>query len=187
MQIEETTALATGGTTFVYRELGPRGGTPLLGLSRSPVPLRMSRRTTCGEFCAASWATPPPIGEPDQVDMPTAARAEERGRIGGHRGERGPSGAGTPAGRSRRPCLGRLDRRRLRQRAGRELRRQLQDRADRRPRVAHPFPARARDRRRVGWFNTTRPHSALNDLSPRQFEELSNKPTETKTRTLQPN
>jgi putative transposase len=39
----------------------------------------------------------------------------------------------------------------------------------------------------VGWFNTTRLHSALNDLSPRQFEELSNIPTETKTRTLQPN
>ncbi len=38
-------------------------------------------------------------------------------------------------------------RRRLRQRARRELRRQLQDRADPRPRLAHPLPARARDRR----------------------------------------
>ena len=37
-----------------------------------------------------------------------------------------------------------IGRRRLRQRAGRELRRQLQDRADRRPRLAHPLPARAR-------------------------------------------
>ena len=46
--------------------------------------------------------------------------------------------------RPRRPGLGRLGRRRLRQRAGRELRRLLQDRADRRPRLAHPHPARAR-------------------------------------------
>jgi hypothetical protein len=38
-------------------------------------------------------------------------------------------------------------RRRLRQRAGRELRRQLQDRADRRPRVALTLAARARRRR----------------------------------------
>ena len=43
--------------------------------------------------------------------------------------------------------LDRLGRRRLRQRAGRELRRHLQDRADRRPRLAHPIPARAGDRR----------------------------------------
>ena len=43
--------------------------------------------------------------------------------------------------------VGRLGRRRLRQRDGRELRRQLQDRADRRSRVAHPSPARARRRR----------------------------------------
>jgi transposase InsO family protein len=38
----------------------------------------------------------------------------------------------------------------------------------------------------VGWFNTTRLHSALNDLSPRQFEQQSNIPTEKKTTTLQP-
>ena len=44
-------------------------------------------------------------------------------------------------------ALDRLGRRRLRQRAGRELRRHLQDRADRRPRLAHPLPARARHRR----------------------------------------
>ena len=44
-------------------------------------------------------------------------------------------------------AVDRLGRRRLRQRHGRELRRQLQDRADRRPRLAHPHPARARDRR----------------------------------------
>ena len=49
--------------------------------------------------------------------------------------------------RPRRARLDRLGRRRLRQRARRELRRQLQDRADRRPRLAHPHPARARDRR----------------------------------------
>ena len=39
----------------------------------------------------------------------------------------------------------------------------------------------------VGWFNTTRLHSALEDLSPRQFEELSNIPVIIKSRTLQPN
>jgi putative transposase len=39
----------------------------------------------------------------------------------------------------------------------------------------------------VGWFNTTRLHSALTDLSPRQFEELSNIPMIKTTRTLQPN
>jgi putative transposase len=39
----------------------------------------------------------------------------------------------------------------------------------------------------VGWFNTTRLHSALNDLSPRRFEEQSNIPTIKKARTLQPN
>src|SRR4051794_1188370 len=38
----------------------------------------------------------------------------------------------------------------------------------------------------VAWFNTTRLHSALKDLSPRQFEEQSNIPTEKKTRTPQP-
>ena len=43
--------------------------------------------------------------------------------------------------------LDRLGRRRLRQRARRELRRQLQDRADRRPRLAQPHTARARRRR----------------------------------------
>jgi len=41
----------------------------------------------------------------------------------------------------------RVGRRRLRQRAGRELRRLLQVRADRRPRLARPRPTRARDRR----------------------------------------
>ena len=51
------------------------------------------------------------------------------------------------ARRPRRARLDRIGRRRLRQRARRELRRQLQDRADRRPRLAHPQPARARDRR----------------------------------------
>ena len=45
------------------------------------------------------------------------------------------------------PRLDRLGRRRLRQRARRELRRQLQDRADPRPRLANPNPARTRDRR----------------------------------------
>jgi len=39
----------------------------------------------------------------------------------------------------------------------------------------------------VGWFNTTRLHSALEDLSPRQFEERSNIPMIMKSRTLQPN
>ena len=38
----------------------------------------------------------------------------------------------------------------------------------------------------VGWCNTTRLHSALKDLSPQQFEELSNIPTEKKTTTQQP-
>jgi len=38
----------------------------------------------------------------------------------------------------------------------------------------------------VGWFNTTRLHSTLGDLSPRQFEQLSNIPMiKNKTRTLQ--
>ena len=32
----------------------------------------------------------------------------------------------------------------------------------------------------VGWFNTTRLHSALGDLSPRQFEELSHIPIDEK-------
>jgi transposase InsO family protein len=49
--------------------------------------------------------------------------------------------------RPRRARFDRVGRRRLRQRAGRELRRQLQDRAHPRPRVAHPQPARAGDRR----------------------------------------
>ena len=48
------------------------------------------------------------------------------------------------AGRPRRAGLGRIGRRRLRQRGRRELRRQLQDRADRRPRLALARPARAR-------------------------------------------
>jgi transposase InsO family protein len=51
------------------------------------------------------------------------------------------------ARRSRRPELGRVGRRRARQRDGRELRRHLQDRTDRRPRLADPSPARARHRR----------------------------------------
>jgi putative transposase len=38
----------------------------------------------------------------------------------------------------------------------------------------------------VGWFNTTRLHSALKDLSPQQFEQLSNIHMIKKTRTLQP-
>jgi putative transposase len=38
----------------------------------------------------------------------------------------------------------------------------------------------------VGWFNTSRLHSALKDLSPQQFEELSNIPMIIKSRTLQP-
>ena len=38
----------------------------------------------------------------------------------------------------------------------------------------------------VGWFNTSRLHSALKDLSPQQFEELSNIPMIKKARTLQP-
>ncbi len=38
----------------------------------------------------------------------------------------------------------------------------------------------------VGWFNTTRLHSALNDLSPRQFEEQSNIPMINKSKALQP-
>jgi hypothetical protein len=50
------------------------------------------------------------------------------------------------ARRPPRPRLSGIGRRRLR-RHGRELRRLLQDRADRRPRLAHPQPARARDRR----------------------------------------
>ena len=49
--------------------------------------------------------------------------------------------------RSRRARLGRIGRRRLRQRARRVVRRQLQDRADRRPCLADPLPARARHRR----------------------------------------
>ena len=32
----------------------------------------------------------------------------------------------------------------------------------------------------VGWFNTTRMHSSLKDLSPLQFEELSNIPRDEK-------
>jgi putative transposase len=38
----------------------------------------------------------------------------------------------------------------------------------------------------VGWFNTTRLHSALNDLSPRRFEEQSNIHMIIKSKTLQP-
>jgi putative transposase len=38
----------------------------------------------------------------------------------------------------------------------------------------------------VGWFNTSRLHCALKDLSPQQFEELSNIPMIIKSRTLQP-
>jgi len=38
----------------------------------------------------------------------------------------------------------------------------------------------------VGWFNTTRLHSALNDLSPWQFEELSNISMINKDKALQP-
>ena len=39
----------------------------------------------------------------------------------------------------------------------------------------------------VGWFNTSRLHSALKDLSPQQFEELSHIPMIKRTSTLQPN
>ena len=67
------------------------------------------------------------------------ARPPQRSRLAIHRDRLHPDPR-----RPRRPRLGRLRRRRLRQRAGRELRRQLQDRADRRPRLAHPLPARAR-------------------------------------------
>ena len=38
----------------------------------------------------------------------------------------------------------------------------------------------------VGWFNTSRLHSALGDLAPQQFEELSNIPMIKTARTLQP-
>ena len=38
----------------------------------------------------------------------------------------------------------------------------------------------------VGWFNTSRLHSALQDLSPQQFEEQSNIPISIQNRTLQP-
>ena len=60
--------------------------------------------------------------------------------------------ANTRASRSARsstttgPRVDRDGRRRLRQRAGRELRRHVQNRADRRPRLANTIPARARDR-----------------------------------------
>jgi putative transposase len=39
----------------------------------------------------------------------------------------------------------------------------------------------------VGWFNTSRLHSALKHLSPQQFAEQSNIPMIKQTRTLQPN
>jgi hypothetical protein len=57
--------------------------------------------------------------------------------------------AGTTRRRSpsRRARIGRQHRRRIRQQHGRELRRHLQDGAYRRPRVAHPQPDGARDRR----------------------------------------
>jgi putative transposase len=38
----------------------------------------------------------------------------------------------------------------------------------------------------VGWFDSTRLHSALGDLSPQQFEKRSNIPMSIKSRTLQP-
>jgi putative transposase len=62
----------------------------------------------------------------------------------------------------------------LRQRHGRELRRHVQDRTDRRPRLAHQNPARARDRRvgRPG-FNTDRLHESIGDIPPAEFEALS--------------
>jgi HTH-like domain/Integrase core domain len=58
-------------------------------------------------------------------------------------------------GRPRRPGIGRVGRRRLRQRARGELRRQLQDRAHLRPRLAQPFAARARRRRVRRLVHTT--------------------------------
>ena len=75
------------------------------------------------------------------------------------------------ARRSRRPRVGRIGRRRLRQRARRELRRQLQDRADRRPRLAHPHASSSSPSSNTSrWFNHDRLHDALGDIPPAEFE-----------------
>ena len=79
--------------------------------------------------------------------------------------------------RPRRARLGRVGRRRLRQRARRELRRQLQDRADPRPRLAHPLPARARDRRIRRLVQQRAPPQLTRRLPPAEFEQGSNRPT----------
>ena len=65
-----------------------------------------------------------------------------------------------------------IGRRRLRQRDGRELRRQLQDRADPRPRLAHPLPARARDRRIRRLVQPRPPAQRLGDIPPAEFEQI---------------
>src|SRR5215211_7152326 len=68
----------------------------------------------------------------------------DRGSQGGFNRSSTPRSITPDAGGSRCAGLGRLGRRRLRQRARRELRRLLQDGADRRSRVALALPARAR-------------------------------------------
>jgi putative transposase len=61
----------------------------------------------------------------------------------------------------------------------RELRRQLQDRAHLRPRLAHPLAARTGRRGIHRWFSHSRPHEALGDIPPAEWEALYAPRTET--------
>jgi transposase InsO family protein len=54
----------------------------------------------------------------------------------------------------------------------RELRRHLQDRADRRPRLAHPTQLELAIVEWVAWFNTDRLHESLDDRPPAEVEAL---------------